>query len=414
MAAKQKRYNFEEIIDKGPFSYQIIRSEEAFLALEVEWLALLSRMPFYQPTSTFSWNLSWYRANREKIEEILIFTFRNESGELITIIPFYRYIRRIFGFKLKVIDLFGSRDQIMVNILCISEHHLYIINRVISILYHRTCEWHMISLSRLGSAFSDTIFVERILKKQKIRYNIESMVKVPWLKIEGSYGQYYESLRKQFKREIKRKSNHLSEQGEIRYSVTHSPFSGGELDRFTELEQSGWKGMNQSSLQQRPRLYGLFEALAGSERSDLRLLEFNQFLNDRLISASLCLQTRDGLFVQKIAYDENYSRFSPGLLLRLEEIRYCFEQGLTVYDFSGKYAGWMRFYTSRSHYSMDFIIYRNRFLPLLRFFRETEVKPFIRRHPLLLRWLMELKERAGSKKMPPASLNEAENKDGQD
>jgi len=414
MAFKILRSNFESSIDNGPFRYQIIRSEQDFLALEEEWLTLLNHLPHYQPTSTFTWNLAWYQANRHKIDEILIFTFCNAQNDLIAIIPFYRYTRKIFGMELRVIDLFGSRDQIMVNILCISEHQLYIINRVISILYHRTEDWKMITLSRLGSAFSDTVFVERVLNKQQIRYNVESVVKVPWLKIEGTFDAYFEGLRKQFKREIKRKTGHLGEFGEISYTNTRSPFTSTDLGRFVHLESSGWKGLSHSSIGQRSHLFGLFSHLADTDRTDLRLVEFNQYLGEQLISASLCLQTRDGLYVLKIAYDENFSRYSPGLLLRLEEIRYCYEQGLGIYDFSGKYADWMRFFTSRSHYSMDFIIYRNRLLPLLRFFREAEVKPFIRKHPSLSNWLRRVKGSKKKKDQPKSAgpENEIRNKAG--
>ena len=98
-------------------------------------------------------------------------------------------------------------------------------------------------------------------------------------------------------------------------------------DIFLELENSGWKGVGESSIKMLPENYaryykGLVAQLA--ERDDLwvSLLEYD----DQYIAGAFIYREGDIIHVFKTAYNEDFKQLSPSNMLLLENIRFIGEQ----------------------------------------------------------------------------------------
>jgi CelD/BcsL family acetyltransferase involved in cellulose biosynthesis len=134
---------------------------------------------------------------------------------------------------------------------------------------------------------------------------------------------YYEqTVRKKKRKELKRLSSRLAELGTVE---TRTLAAEAELDdwcdAFLALERSGWKGEFGSALAC-DRSTELFfrEALAGAYRAGkLDLLRLD--LDGRPIAMLVNFITPPGSFSFKIAFDEDYARFSPGVLIQIENYR---------------------------------------------------------------------------------------------
>jgi hypothetical protein len=98
------------------------------------------------------------------------------------------------------------------------------------------------------------------------------------------------------------------------------------VDWFVELEARGWKGDAHTALatEEVDCQFVRTMLLGAAERG--RLQAIGIWLNGRPIALKLNLLATPGSFAFKIAYDEAYSKFSPGVLLELENIR-VFHQG---------------------------------------------------------------------------------------
>ncbi|QNO26451.1 GNAT family N-acetyltransferase [Sphingopyxis sp. OPL5] len=125
------------------------------------------------------------------------------------------------------------------------------------------------------------------------------------------------AVRAKKRKEHRRQANRLAEQG----AVAFRRWSADEpvepwIDAFLDLEARGWKGRAGSALASHGETEAWFRAiLAGAAeagRLDMRALD----LDGRPLAMLVNFLCPPGGFSFKTAFDENYARFSPGVLLQ--------------------------------------------------------------------------------------------------
>lgn len=133
---------------------------------------------------------------------------------------------------------------------------------------------------------------------------------------------YFETaVRAKKRKELRRQKNRLSEEGALTFARDTSATGLEEwTHEFIGLEQRGWKGRNGSALGCGEATAALFaEVLAGAakagklERLDLRL-------DGKPLAMLVNFLCAPGSFSFKTAFDEGYARFSPGVLLQVENL----------------------------------------------------------------------------------------------
>lgn len=140
------------------------------------------------------------------------------------------------------------------------------------------------------------------------------------LQSDLSPAAYYEAVvRGKKRKEYRRLRSRLSELGAL---TVRRLTPGDDLmtwcDQFLTLEQSGWKGEAGSALASEHGTDRFFrDAVAGAHAAG-RLEMIRLDLDDRPIAILVNLFARPGSFSFKIAYDEAFARFSPGVLIELE------------------------------------------------------------------------------------------------
>ncbi|ALC11567.1 GNAT family N-acetyltransferase [Sphingopyxis sp. 113P3] len=125
------------------------------------------------------------------------------------------------------------------------------------------------------------------------------------------------AVRAKKRKELRRQASRLAELG----APAFRRWQEGEaldpwLDAFLELEARGWKGRAGSALASHADTQAWFRAMltgaAAAGRLDLRALD----LDGRPIAMLVSFLSPPGGFSFKTAFDEDYSRFSPGVLLQ--------------------------------------------------------------------------------------------------
>lgn len=134
--------------------------------------------------------------------------------------------------------------------------------------------------------------------------------------------EYWDAaVRAKKRKELRRQANRLAEQGAMRFCR----WQAGEaidpwIDAFLDLEARGWKGRAGSALASHGETEAWFRAIltgaAEAGKLDMRALD----LDDRPLAMLVTFFSPPGGFSFKTAFDEDYSRFSPGVLLQQENL----------------------------------------------------------------------------------------------
>jgi len=134
---------------------------------------------------------------------------------------------------------------------------------------------------------------------------------------------YYErNVRAKKRKEIRRLSSRLGELGNVR---AHRLAPGEDVteycDLFLALERSGWKGRAGSALAHRRETEAFFRDVVAGAQAEGRLDFIRLDLDSRPVAMLVNFLAPPGAFSFKIAFDEAYARFSPGVLIELENLQ---------------------------------------------------------------------------------------------
>lgn len=122
-------------------------------------------------------------------------------------------------------------------------------------------------------------------------------------------------------KEYRRLARRLADQGRLEYrELGRSEHAPDWIGAFLALEERGWKGRAGTALASTPASRAWFERIALEAGRRGRLLMHGLYLNGRALALSCKIRAGDGAYAFKIAYDEDYEQYSPGLLLELEQI----------------------------------------------------------------------------------------------
>lgn len=130
------------------------------------------------------------------------------------------------------------------------------------------------------------------------------------------------SLSQRKRKDLNRRHRRLSELGEVRFDwATGSQGLSAWTDDFLKLEASGWKGKAGSALACDPATRHVFRSslVGAAERG--RLIRLSLLLAGRPIAMLSTFAAPPGSFGYKTAFDEAFSRYSPGFLLEREFLR---------------------------------------------------------------------------------------------
>jgi CelD/BcsL family acetyltransferase involved in cellulose biosynthesis len=133
---------------------------------------------------------------------------------------------------------------------------------------------------------------------------------------------YYEAnVRKKKRKEHKRLASRLAELGTV---ATRRLRAADDLDGWCEaflaLERSGWKGSAGSALGSTDATGRFFRECIAGARDAGRLEMLRLDLDDRPIAMLVNFVAPPGAFSFKIAFDEDYARYSPGVLIEIENL----------------------------------------------------------------------------------------------
>ena len=123
------------------------------------------------------------------------------------------------------------------------------------------------------------------------------------------------------RRSLRRQKNRLAEEGDLTFVRHHDETNLTKwIGEFLTLEHAGWKGGNGSALDCSAQTRELFVAALIGAAAQGRLERLELRLNGKPLAMLVSFLCAPGSFSFKTAFDEGYARFSPGVLLQIENL----------------------------------------------------------------------------------------------
>lgn len=164
----------------------------------------------------------------------------------------------------------------------------------------------------------------------------------PWLKVSGSWEQFYSELSNDFTKDLRRRRKRAEEKGNLNFEIIrYSEQIDKILDTLFDIECKSWKGKEGTAIKCQKEVEYFYRQLACRAMHKKQLLLFILMLDEIPIAADFSLYSGQSVFSLKAGYDEAFKSFSPGSLLQLEVFKYLFNlQAVTHYNFLGICEPW--------------------------------------------------------------------------
>lgn len=119
-------------------------------------------------------------------------------------------------------------------------------------------------------------------------------------------------------KELRRLGRRLAECGALMFTATAEPHAvDAALDDFLMVEASGWKGAAGTAALADPAVYEFVRTALHGLAHDGKVAIHRILVDGGAIAAGIALRSGDAAWFWKIAYDERFARYSPGVLLTL-------------------------------------------------------------------------------------------------
>jgi len=291
------------------------RDDLAALAPELDALALESIEPnvFYE-----SWMLQAGLV-RLPAAAARIAVVRHQSGALVGLFPF-ELIRRFQGLPLPALRLWRHDYCFLCTPLVHRAHAEPTVQALLDWVESGGSPARFLDLDLVTSAapFADLLTRELGRRPAWVQYR-RTYQRAMFLADSDSRA----GISAKHRKEMRRLERRLAEAGRVAYRVA-APDEPVEpwLEAFLALEASGWKGRAGTALASvsHTRQFFLDIATEAARRRRLQLLALE--LDGAPIAMKCNLLAGNGAFAFKIAFDDRFARYSPGMLLELFTMRH--------------------------------------------------------------------------------------------
>ena len=185
---------------------------------------------------------------------------------------------------------------------------------------------HNCSLMEFGFVTGEGPFhhllVDYLHENIKFAYVAESFTRAMFRPAADAEDYIRAALNRARRKEYRRQERRLAETGRLEYATLDANSDvDAWIEEFIEFEAATWKGKGGCALasNETDRKYFVEIAREAFRRGKLMMLALR--FNGRPIAHKCNFLSGPGSFAFKIAFDEEYARYSPGVLLELENIR---------------------------------------------------------------------------------------------
>lgn len=161
----------------------------------------------------------------------------------------------------------------------------------------------------------------------------------PYVSLMGPHSEEAVLLDGDFRRGLQRRMRRAREKWDVRLRRIDSD-DPTELQRFYDLEASGWKGKKRTAIACSDSTRRFYNHVAsGGSHAGYFSLYFLEF-DGRVVAGHFGLSYKGRYYSPKVAYDEAFASYGPGQLIIDGILRDIHTRGFDEFDFLGPWMDW--------------------------------------------------------------------------
>jgi CelD/BcsL family acetyltransferase involved in cellulose biosynthesis len=318
---------------RSKLGVETISDYRAFLRLETAWNRLVEEAGIDHPFLRHEWVRTWWEcfgAGREM--QLLVV---KAEKDVAAIAPLMRSDGRIYGNRVRRLQSISNEHTPRFDFI-VGRRHEGASRAIWNFLSDRRSEWDIVEVQRLPPGSRALADLPRLTERETFLTGFWHDSDSPYLQLNGRWEEYFESLDRKHRSNLRNRLKRLNRLGETGLEVVRSHTKlETALEEGLRIEASGWKGSAGTSIRSRPEVKLFYTKLAKRAFSQgwlgLRFLTVGR----QRIAFMYNLVYRNKIFCLKSGYDPRYYPFSPGNLLCYFLLRDAFDRGLSELDLLG-------------------------------------------------------------------------------
>ncbi len=318
----------------GKLKVELIKDQATFARMQNEWDDLVERSNA-SVFNSWAWLYPWYQWLSPS-RELRALTARDESNQLVGLMPLYLECRRIAGRKVRRLAFLGDKyvGSEYLDVVATCDHRETATKAFASALYGARSTWDVLDLLDLDSE-SPTIQTLRAFFAARlfdVHINEGSVCPFETFVEDAGFDSFLRTTRR--RSNYIRRRNWLQKQPGYRIEKVEDPERfGPAMGHFFRLHGQRWASAGGSDAITGPRLKA-FHRLAShllAQRKHLRM--YTMMLGDTAVASVYGIRHRSKFIYYQSGRDPNWEDRSVGLVLVGETFKDAIEEGMSEYDF---------------------------------------------------------------------------------
>ena len=328
--------------------------------LASEWRALCDEGPYDAPFFRPEWIRAYVNAFAPG-KRVVIVTIRKGS-QLIGVLPLIRENGLTAGFPSRKLRSAGNIHTQRYDVIHAADTAEQVIPPIWNAL-ESLSGWDVLELSNvpLGGAASA---LARYARTRGYDVHALRAATSPYIAL-GSNALH---INAKFHANLRRRQRRLERRGPVRLLVTRSV--NEQLGAFYELEQRGWKGIEQSAIACNSSTRLFYDEIANAAAQFKYLSLYSLECAGQAVAMHFGVEHGGRYFLLKTAYDETLRDCSPGQLITHRVLQELIAAGCAEFDFLGVTMEWKNAWSPQLRPHADWYVMRGptgRLLDRLRF-----------------------------------------------
>ena len=314
----------------------IIRDIEGFRRLKETWNYIAENSQETTPFHSFAWNRIWWEVYGGK-RRLFVIVLRSEV-EVVAIFPLMISLQSIGICSMRKIQFIGAGKSNYLGPIMAGDPGMLWSQAIEAIFDHRS-SWDIVEFGRMRVASNAFQGLQKALTGYKRTKSITRKDKhcggCPSIMIKGTWEEYYEQrVSKNARKKQERKYRNLEKKGKLSFSHSGTSETLRDLlDEIAKIEHESWKGLQHMGLfwHDRNREFMIRVCSAFADLGWLGILALR--LDRRLLSYYIAFNHNNRYYLYSTAYDPEFKKYSPGILLLKYGIQRSFDKGYVEFDF---------------------------------------------------------------------------------